>query len=289
MVLEEDYLDLKSFLGLPIHGIIGFDLFDRFVVELNYDDMIMTLHEPRSFKRPKRMRKVPLEIIDTKPYIKIDIQQRNGKVLKNAKMLVDTGASHAIMINRETTDDVFMPDRQLETSLGRGLGGEIGGVVGRVDKVSFSRFTFREVLTSYPDPNDFSSIIKDTGRFGTVGADIFSKLRIIIDYDKKQLFLAKGGRYRERFEFNMSGIEFKAQELLGKKIVINSIREGTPGDDAGLQKGDILYALNGSLASSMTLTQVNDLMSSKDGRTIRMVVLRNGEKLRVKFDLKRLI
>ncbi len=144
-------------------------------------------------------------------------------------------------------------------------------------------------LHPYPDPNDFSSIIKDTGRFGTVGADIFSKLRIIIDYDKKQLFLAKGGRYRERFEFNMSGIEFKAQELLGKKIVINSIREGTPGDDAGLQKGDILYALNGSLASSMTLTQVNDLMSSKDGRTIRMVVLRNGEKLRVKFDLKRLI
>src|SRR5690606_5727447 len=37
LVLEEDYLQLKNYLGENVHGILGYEIFRRFTVKINYD------------------------------------------------------------------------------------------------------------------------------------------------------------------------------------------------------------------------------------------------------------
>ena len=54
LVLAEDYLELRNYLGTDVHGILGYELlFLRFIVEINYDKRMMTLTLPERFK-PKR-------------------------------------------------------------------------------------------------------------------------------------------------------------------------------------------------------------------------------------------
>ena len=46
LVLEEDYLQLKNYLGEEVHGILGYEIFRRFTVEIDYSNQRLTLHEP---------------------------------------------------------------------------------------------------------------------------------------------------------------------------------------------------------------------------------------------------
>src|SRR5688572_27424943 len=46
LVLGEDYLELRNYLGTDVHGILGYELFSRFIVEIDYERKIMTLRAP---------------------------------------------------------------------------------------------------------------------------------------------------------------------------------------------------------------------------------------------------
>src|SRR5690606_8664347 len=37
LVLGEDYLELRNYLGTDVHGILGYELFSRFIVQIDYD------------------------------------------------------------------------------------------------------------------------------------------------------------------------------------------------------------------------------------------------------------
>jgi len=46
-------LNLSPRLGLPVHGIIGYDLFRDFVVEVNYTSKYLKLHSPKLYRSKK--------------------------------------------------------------------------------------------------------------------------------------------------------------------------------------------------------------------------------------------
>ena len=95
LVLETDYLQLKNNMGAEIYGIIGYELFSRFIIELNYDRKEMILHNPRFFKKRRFMSQVPLAVEKTKPYITSANQNAGSPDVDSIKLMVDTGASHA--------------------------------------------------------------------------------------------------------------------------------------------------------------------------------------------------
>src|SRR6185295_927189 len=47
LVLENDFLELRSSLGSEVHGILGYELFSRFVVKIDYQARILTLMTPQ--------------------------------------------------------------------------------------------------------------------------------------------------------------------------------------------------------------------------------------------------
>lgn len=54
LVLDEDYFDFEKFAGIDIQGIIGADITSRFVVEIDYQRRVITLHDPAHFEKPKK-------------------------------------------------------------------------------------------------------------------------------------------------------------------------------------------------------------------------------------------
>ena len=102
LVLAEDYLELRNYLGTDVHGILGYELFSRFIIEIDYQKKLLTLMTPERFRKRAKFQAIPMVIQDTKPYIIVPLVLQNGTSIE-AKLLVDSGASHGLML--ETSSD----------------------------------------------------------------------------------------------------------------------------------------------------------------------------------------
>src|SRR5690606_37288588 len=49
LVLNEDYLELRNYLGTDVHGILGYELFSRFIVVINYEKKLLIVTTPSAF------------------------------------------------------------------------------------------------------------------------------------------------------------------------------------------------------------------------------------------------
>ncbi len=288
LVLEEDYLQLKNYLGTDVHGILGYELFSRFVVEIDYDDQILRLHEPFSYK-PKRWRKsLPLVVEDTKPYIHTSITLNDGKEIE-CKFMLDTGASHSLLLDLDSHPDLELPETLVRANLGRGLGGAIYGHIGRLQSVIFGKHEFEDVIVSWPDRGSFADVLERTGRQGTLGGGLMNRFTVIFDYFNGNLYYKRNRNFGNRFEYNMSGIQIKVTGQKLNQYVIAEIREESAATTTDLQVGDEIISINGHPANQLSLGEINNFFRLKDGKKIRLVISREGEKLRRVFKLQKIV
>ena len=288
LVLEEDYLQLKNYLGTDVHGILGYELFSRFIVEIDYENKMLTLHEPYSFKPKKRRKKIPLEVQDTKPYIHTNLTLEDGSTVA-AKLMLDTGASHSLLLDMDSHHSLKLPNNVVRTNLGRGLGGDIDGHIGRIKSLRFGKNSFDGVIVSWPDRGSFSEILTKTGRQGTIGGGLMTRFSIIIDYFNGNLYYKKNHNYDNKFEYNMSGLEVKAVGQKLNHFIVSQVRTDSPATDGDIAKGDEIVTINGRPVKEMSLGELNNYFRTKEGRKVRFELLRDDLKIKRKITLERII
>ncbi len=288
IVLEEDYLELRDHLGANVHGILGYEFFNAFVVDIDYAHNKVIISEPATYKPPRNYLGLNFEIIQARPYVPATIIQANGKSFEG-KFLIDTGASHAMLVEYDSHEDIYEPPNQFEAIIGRGLSGDIYGFFSRLKGIKFGPFEFSEVLSSFTSNYTDSLITELTRRNGSIGGDLLSRFNIIIDYSRQKIYLRKNSSFKEPFEFNMSGLDIVAKGAEFEKKVILKVITDSPAYDTGIMPGDVLVSLNGIPSRDLSLSEVNYILRSKPERKVSIVVERNGLKFRYKFRLKRLV
>lgn len=287
LVLKEDYLKLSESIGEDVHGIIGYDIFSRFVVDVNYDDNMLTLTDPKKFKKSKRATEIPIEVIGSKPFINATIKQNDRK--KTLDVMVDTGASHAALIDYNYLDGIDLPEEKITTQLGRGIAGEIPGYVGRMDSVEINSFGFDDMLVSAPFDGAYNKVIKRGARLGTFGGELLTRFKVTFDYPHGKMYLRKGDYYDEDFEFDMSGLTLNAAGINLDTLKVIKVDMDSPAAEADIRKGDIIHRINGKSLISHKLSDIFHLLRSRDGRKIKVKLYRDGEKLKKVFYLRRVI
>lgn len=283
LVLEQEFLELESVIGVPIYGILGYEFFKFNPIKINYDSGKIDFYKPSAIKwRPLFYRKLDMTIYENKPYINATIKQKDGSFLR-AKLLIDTGANHGLLLNRETTDAITMPSLFLESSLGQSLGGVLYGYIGRIDYMKFANFKLDEVLTSYPDETPFSYVIKGSGRLGSLGAEVLGKTKLIFDYPRSRLFVRKAGNFYEPFEYDMSGMSLKKIPDEDNRIYVSEVRPGSPAQRAGIEAFDEILTLNKLPTFIWELGEINKLMRSEAGKKITIEIRRYEDDDLTKF------
>ena len=285
LVLEEDYLELRNYLGTDVHGILGYELFSRFIVEVDYARKVLTLYSPSGFKKRRKFQAVPIRIEDTKPYAMVPIVLPGG-VKFEAKLLMDSGASHALLLDPLSDERIAVPANTVSSSIGRGLGGEIMGKAGRIELLSLGRYKLSRVIANFPDPNSYS----DTATFrvfrnGTLGGEIMSRFTIIYDFPNEMLYLKKNSDFKKKFHYNLSGLTVKSKGAKLNVFEITGVRDGSEANKAGIQKGDVVLSINGVDVSLVELNYVLGMLNRKPGKKIRMEISREGERMKKVFVL----
>lgn len=287
LVLEQDYLQLPNYLGAEVHGIIGYELFSRFIVEVDYKNHMLILQRGNFYKVKRKYKRIPMEIEDTKPYVNATIVLANGDTI-HSRMMIDTGASHALLIEENEEKNIVAPAENIESDIGRGLGGTIKGKLGRIKSVQLDDFVLKDVIASFPNEGEYIDTIF-FNRTGTIGGELLSRFYVVFNYSDEALYLKKNSSFKSGFEYDMSGIEVMAVGPKLRTFEVVKVRPDTPACHAGLLPGDTIVYLNGIKAENLKLNQIYRLFHSKPGRKIRMYVRHNGEERKVVFTLKKFI
>ncbi len=291
VVLEEDVLKLSEYVGIPIDGIFGYEVFNNFVVTIDFINRELLLIKPENYKyRPRQGDKYPIVIEDTKPYADVIALVEDGHELP-IRVVIDTGAGHALLIDKSADNQIQLPEKVIRAQLGRGLNGVINGNLGRIDKVRFGKYELENVLASFPDSLGFGvKFAERNERQGNIGCELLRRFRVTFNYNERYIILKPiKRRLKETFEHDMSGMELRAVGKDLKKYVIDRIIEDSPAWYAGLEEGDELLFINNKSSEDLIISEIYKLLQKGEGKEISLLVRRKGNIHFAKFQLKRMI
>lgn len=287
IVLEEDFIHLRESSGLNISGILGGEMLRGLVVEIDYKKKKIILYNPEYFEPPshKKYNEVDITIINSKPYTLTTTLLENNKTAQ-VKLLIDTGASLAYLLHTNTDSSLVMPQIVIESSLGKGLGGDLLGYIGRVQNLDFGGYRIKNILTSF---QDLESVSLDTNfivRNGIIGNKLLGRFNIIIDYVKEKMYLRPTEDLNKEFAYDKSGLALvafgpKLRKYYVKKVVINS-----PAYEAGIRKGDVIKKVGFWPASWYSLESITRKLEGRAGKRICLGIERNDERKKFKFKLR---
>jgi hypothetical protein len=287
LVLEKDYLELRNYLGTDVHGVLGYELFSRFIVEVDYEKKQLTLTLSEYFKPRKKFQVIPITIEDTKPYMRVPVEL-NDSVSIIAKLLIDSGAGYGLVLDPQSDTKIKLPEKHVSSLIGRGLGGLITGQIARVKSLDLGKYRIESVVANFPDPNSYIDTLKasDVFRNGTVGGEILSRFIVVFNFPGEKMYLKSNTAFRKKFYFNMSGLTLKALGSSLHKFEISDVRKDSAAEKVGIQDGDEILSVNGIKVSELELNDINSYFNAKPGKRIRLQLLRNGERLVKTFKLE---
>lgn len=313
-------------LGIPIHGIIGYDIFKDFIVEINYSRKFIKLHNPVLYesKLSRKWRKLDLIFYNKKPIIEASITDRNQLVPIN--LLIDTGGSDALWIFEDSSQSLNIPTSSFDDFLGKGLSGVIYGKRSVFESFRLKDFQLNKVNVSFPDSSSIQKTKINKLRNGSLLGGVLHRFNWVFDYKSQWVAFKKNKFFNTPFEYNKSGITMqhagvrlvKTQTRIPSnaiasnpetsipnsntinftstykfkivpELVISDIRPGSPGDVVGLQIGDTVLSINHQNLNSLTLQKAIAQFYGSDGKRIRMTIEREGVVMKFQFELRDLL
>lgn len=287
LVLEEDYLELRNYLGAEVHGILGYEIFSRFIVQMDYERKRLVLYAPSHFKKKKRYQTLKISIEDTKPFVTAAVRM-NGEAEILTKLLIDTGASHGLMLQPGSREEIVVPEPHINSVIGRTLGGIITGKIGRIESLQLGKYKINDPIANFPDPKSQQDTLikKDINlRNGALGGEVLSRFNIIFNFPQEEIYFKKNGSFKRPSNYDMSGITIKAKGSQLRTYEVSELRKGSPAEQAGVMVGDIIIAVNGFMLNRIELNQVNGFFNKKEGKRVRLLVERKGKRQRIEFRL----
>jgi len=277
VVLDEDVLKLSEFVGAPVHGIFGYEIFNNFTVTIDFVNKELVLTSPENYTYKKRKGELyPISILDTKPFTDAVTMISNG-VEYPIRVLIDTGSGHALLLDSHS-DQKMLPAKMIDAQLGRGLSGVITGSIGRIDQVRLGDVSLTNVVTSFPDEEAYGAkLYNRSERNGNIGCELLRRFKVTLNYRDGYMVLKPIKRkLQESFEHDMSGMELRAIGAEYKSFVVNNILADSPAEEAGLHIGDELIFINDRPADSMSISDLYKLLQKGHGKKLNLLIKRNG-------------
>lgn len=290
LVLEQDYFNFDEFSGVDIQGIIGADIFRRYVVHINYRRKVISLYPRSSFKVPgKSYVKYPVELFKSRPYINVPIKAPNDSIV-DVKLLLDSGSSLPLIIYPETKEALSVPQNVIPAQLGVGLGGYLEGVIGRVQSMKVGETELVDVITSFQNLVPGTDSIILNRRNGIIGNKSLEHFHVIIDYVRQELYFSPNRPGKQpKFKFDKSGLFLIASGDALNQFKVVSVVPNSPADKAGIRANDNLKRINGIPCTLMELSGIQRKFRKKEGKKFKVVCERDGENYKTWLTLKRII
>ncbi|MCS6927920.1 MAG: PDZ domain-containing protein [Saprospiraceae bacterium] len=289
LVLQEDYLRFEEFTGIPVHGILSANAFSRFVIQINYDRQIITLHERESFRLKDRgFTAIPVEIARNKMYLRTTLRP-TPNITASVKLLIDTGAGMPLLVFSNLNPLIRTPERVIPSTIGLGLGGFIEGFTGRIHQLTLGELTQTGVITYFQELDTTSNLEYLNQRDGLIGNALLHRFHLILDYQGSQIWIKPARYFRDTYVYDRSGMVVLAHGPRLNDFVVQYVLPNSPAAEADIRPGDQIVRVGGAPAHFFTLSDLMNVFQRKPGKKVRLTVQRGQERLKKTIVLRDLI
>ncbi len=290
LVLEEDYFRFEEYAGVNVHGIMSANVFSKYVTRINYERRIITLFDRSVFKqRIDGFSPIPVEVFRNKMYVNTLMQPlRDSSTV--VKLLIDTGAGLPLLMFSNTHPLVKPPQNAIVANIGMGLGGYLEGFTGRITRLQMGPFSQSNIVT-YFQTLDTAGVNLEylNGRNGLIGNALLSRFVVILDYHDSKIWLKPGKDYKDKFPYDRSGLNLITSGSSLNTFIVQSVLPNSPASEVGIQKGDQILRIGAMPVNVLTLSDLQRILQKKPGKKIRLVVRREGKRIRTTLKLRDLI
>jgi len=277
-------LDLSPFgmfFGRRPDGILGYDFFRTYVVEIDYEKNVLTLFDAASYRHPGHAASVAIDTTLRQPYVTATVVGRDGQ-RATGRFEIDTGSMDALNINTPfaMANGMRLSGPGIFSARGRSIGGETEAVLMRVESLDIDGLTLQAPVASV--------VRDDVDRAGQISGETLRRFTATFDYSRGVLHLVKNSRFNSPFDFDMAGwfIVASGPNLDGRQVFV--VIESSPAAAAGVKEGDILLRVDARDAKSYSLDELRALFR-RPARKHSIEIQRGGATLIVNITTKRLL
>lgn len=281
MFFVADLSELQDVEGVPFDGLVGFEVFRRFVVRIGYSDNRMQLFRPDGFAYAGSGTRIPIRLSDRTP-------QTDGSVDGVPGVFsIDTGSRssldlHGPFVRQHNLVERYCPCA--ETITGWGVGGPVRGRVARIGQLKLGEQEIDDVGVELTLQE--SGAYADSNLAGNVGGAVLKRFNVIFDYSRNEMILEPHAGTSTPDNIDKSGIWINRD---GEKLVVVAVAAGSAADTAGMHEGDHIVSVDGKTASNIDLSTLRQrLRDEPEGTTVVFRVHRDREERDVPITLKNL-
>ena len=271
-----DYDLLTSVYGVRIDGIIGYSFLRRYIVKLDYDNMMMEVYTPGIFKYPKGgyMLKPNFSTLPLQTAILEDERTIQSR------FIFDTGAGLSFLLSKDFVDDsaIFKKSRKMYPTQAEGIGGKRQMSITVAKEIKLGPYKFKKVPIHVFEDDYNVTTYPLLG--GLIGNDILRRFNVILNYPEQSIHIKPNNHFTESFDYSYTGLGIY---LIDGEIRVVDVIANSPGAKAGFQSGDVIFSVESN--TSKNIQTYKTLFQNSIGR-MRVVVLRDLKPLVLTIDVK---
>lgn len=269
-----DLGNLPQIEGVTLDGLVGYEMFRRFDVSIDYAKRVLTMSDPAKFVPPANATALDFKLAGTVPEI-------SGSLDGLPVMLtVDTGSRSSL-----TMGSPFVHEHALvakyhaapEAVIGWGVGGAARGRPARFGTLKLGDLSIVGIAGDL--------FVGNTGAFadptvaGNLGGGVLHRFTVTFDYAHRKMYLAPNAAFGQPDSYDRSGLWLFAD---GDALKVVDVADGSAAQRAGIRKGDRIVAIGGLAVGELSLADWRErLRTLATGPRLPIRFLRKGKAMAV--------
>lgn len=260
--------------GELVHGSLGYDLFARYAVQIDYAGRVLRLGGSGRLTAAGGA-SVPIELVHRVPVVRAVLRAPGGAPLE-ARLILDLGSS--LLGVRLSARFAEAHAAELagiggyETPIGIGVGGMLLGRVGRLEELQLG--TIRVPRPTVGIAGEGKGALALPFFDGTVGAPVLERLTPTVDYARSRVALEPGDDLEASFAADASGLILDSPAPEFSVARVRFVAGGSAAAEAGVEAGDEIVAVDGVGVGELGLSRVRELF--REAETERRLSVRRG-------------
>ncbi len=270
--------------GIPANGLIGYEVFKRFVVRIDYEASQLTLLDPASFRYTGNGVRVPFKFKEHIPQVDGEIDGIAGK------FDIDTGSRSSIdlmgpFVEKHKLKAKYRP--KFEGVTGWGVGGPSRSAITRAGVLKLGDVVIERPVTELTLQT--KGAFTDQYAAGNVGAGVLKRFNLVFDYNGQTIYFERNSTDALPDVFDRSGLWINVGESSGYFEVLDVIAGG-PADRAGIKVGDRILAVDDATVDKLTLYGLRrQFKTTAPGTRIKLQLERAGKPTRAEIVLRDMV
>ena len=253
-----------------LQGMLGYELFRRIIVQVDYRDQTLTLIDPAKFDHADAGTAIPFEFTEQMPEVAGSFEGIPGR------FRIDTGARSELTLTSPFAADHNEREqhpRGIEAISGSGIGGVSRSYVTRSSGLQLGDLQLDNIVTELSTQQ--KGAFADPSYAGNIGGGLLKRFTVTFDYGHQLIYLKpRTDAVPDTGTYDRAGIWLQAAHE-GIKVV-DVVKDG-PAARAGLQAGDVIRAVDGgNTDSSQVIALRYRFRNDPAGTPVTLTFTRDG-------------